>query len=293
MKKETVLFFDLFETLVKVDRGYLEAYFDKEIDLLGDLGQIDAERTIYKIAESYPEVRYDGSLDYAANYYEEKMRDTLMNVSKDIIRILDTLKSAGYRMCIISDASFTDILHWKESPLAQYFEHTVFSCEHGVTKRRPDLFWKAYLLMGQPGLNNCVFIGDGGHDELKMAKSIGMKTVKAEWFLNRRLDSIYAYTDFYAKTPYSLVCKLENDELCYFNLNGVGVAVDYTYATCSTERHAKRAQQMLMKEGLLGTIQKSDVPTRNKTDVLYVNGMELEVRPIVYTTADIRRSLAQ
>ena len=38
MSDTKVVFFDLFDTLVKVDRGYLEPYFDRETDRLGDLG---------------------------------------------------------------------------------------------------------------------------------------------------------------------------------------------------------------------------------------------------------------
>ena len=135
--------------------------------------------------------------------------------------------------------------------------------------------------MGFP--ETCFYIGDGGHDELIGAKSVGMKTIKAEWLLNRRLESIYECTDFYAKTPEQLVYKLKNDEFQFYELKGLGELKSITFASCSTEKHAKRAQQMLVSEGgILSEVQTTDKPTRKKTDVLYINGMELGVRPLIY-----------
>ena len=280
MKKDVVLFFDLFDTLVKVDRGYLEAYFDRETDRLGDIGFLsDSVSTIKRLVSLYPELNGHGFVSDIANDYEESMRKSLMEVPKKVLKMLDNLKSAGYRMCIVSDASYTDILYWDESPLSQYFEKTVFSCERGKTK--PRLVQDAWIEMGFP--ETCFYIGDGGHDELIGAKSVGMKTIKAEWLLNRRLESIYECTDFYAKTPEQLVYKLKNDEFQFYELKGLGELKSITFASCSTEKHAKRAQQMLVSEGgILSEVQTTDKPTRKKTDVLYINGMELGVRPLIY-----------
>ena len=104
--KEVVLFFDLFDTLIKVDRGYLEKYFDSEIDLLGDKGILkNSKMTISEIVSKYPESLVKYSLEEMVNYYDKVMSDSIINVNKDILDMLDSLKNAGYRLCIISDAA--------------------------------------------------------------------------------------------------------------------------------------------------------------------------------------------
>ena len=185
--KEVVLFFDLFDTLIKVDRGYLEKYFDSEIDLLGDKGILkNSKMTIIEIVSKYPESLVKYSLEEMVNYYDKVMRDSIINVNNDILDMLDALKNAGYRLCIISDASYVDIKDFKISPLANYFDDTVFSCEHGVTKPDKRIYEIAMEKMGNP--NKSVFIGDGGHDELVGAKKVGMKTIKVDWFKKRDLS---------------------------------------------------------------------------------------------------------
>lgn len=201
---KTTLFFDLFDTLVKVDRGYLETFFDRETDRLGDLGILkDAKSTIERLISLHPELAQKGSIDEISKYYENCMRKSLVEIPENILQMLDSLKSAGYRLCIISDAAFTDILCWDESPLAQYFDETVFSCEVGMVKPDKKLYFHAIEKMDYP--DTCVFIGDGGHDELMGAKFSGMITIQAEWLLNRNLCAGDKYVDHYAETTEKLL----------------------------------------------------------------------------------------
>lgn len=201
---KTTLFFDLFDTLVKVNRGYLEAFFDRETDRLGDLGILkDAKSTIGKLISLHPELAQKGSIDEISKYYENCMRKSLVEIPENILQMLDSLKSAGYRLCIISDATYTDILYWDESPLAQYFNETVFSCEIGIVK--PDLKLYSYALEKMGCRDNYFFIGDGGHDELKGAIFSGMTTIKAEWLTNRELGIGDKYVEHYAKTTEELL----------------------------------------------------------------------------------------
>jgi hypothetical protein len=108
--------------------------------------------------------------------------------------MLAGLKESGCELCVISDAAFVDIAAWSESPLAQYFDKTAFSCEIGYVKPDPRLFETAKQMMGNP--RDCVFIGDGGHDELIGAQNAEMLTVKAEWIKNRRDEALYQYSNY-------------------------------------------------------------------------------------------------
>jgi putative hydrolase of the HAD superfamily len=192
-----VVFFDLFDTLVAVDRGYLEPYFDRETDRLGDNGTLkDAKMTIERLVDLHPDSEFmqSHSVEEMAKYYEGCMKRSLMNPPEGVLKMLAGLKESGCELCVISDAAFVDVAAWNESPLAKYFDNTAFSCEVGYVKPDPRLFETAKRMMNNP--RDCVFIGDGGHDELIGAQNAGMQTVKAEWIKNRRDETLYEYSNY-------------------------------------------------------------------------------------------------
>ena len=201
-----VLFFDLFDTLIKINRGYLEEYFNKDIDKLGDLGILkDSKMTINEILKYNPQLLNERSLEEASLYYDEVMKKSIINVENYILDMLNSLKSLGYKLCIISDAAFVDIKYFNESPLYKIFDDVVFSCEYGVVKPDRKIYEIALTKMGTP--EKSIFIGDGGHDELVGAASVGMKTIKVEWF---KKHNNYNCVDNVVNMSSYLVKMLEN-----------------------------------------------------------------------------------
>lgn len=192
---DKVIFFDLFDTMVRVDRGILEPYFDRETDRMGDNGTLkNAKETIEHLSKINPSMPKGYSNDQLAKYYENCMSNSLKNAPKDVLKMLKSLKEAGYKLCVISDAAYVDIAGWSKSPLSKYFDKTIFSCEVGYVKPDPKLFETALRAMGNP--QHTVFIGDGGHEELQGAQKAGMQTIKAEWIKNRREEELYAHSNF-------------------------------------------------------------------------------------------------
>lgn len=195
--KDVVIYFDLFDTLIKINRGYLEEYFDKELDLLGDKGILkDSKMTINEIVKKNPEVLSKCSMEEMCEFYDKSMSDSLIDVNEDILEMLDSLKKLGYKLCIISDAAYVDIQAYNESPISKYFDNAVFSCCYGVTKPDQKIYNIAKELMGNP--ENSIFIGDGGHNELVGAKESGMKTIKVEWF---KKNNYYDSVDYVINLP--------------------------------------------------------------------------------------------
>lgn len=188
--KDVVIYFDLFDTLIKINRGYLEEYFDKELDLLGDRGILkDSKMTINEIVKKNPEVLSKYSMEEMCGFYDKSMSDSLIDVNEDILEMLDSLKKLGYKLCIISDAAYVDIQSYDKSPISKYFDNAVFSCHYGITKPDQKIYNIANELMGNP--SRTIFIGDGGHDEIVGAKKAGMKTIKVEWFKrNGKYDGV-------------------------------------------------------------------------------------------------------
>ena len=107
------------------------------------------------------------------------MKAALQNVSMDIIDVLKKLKDNDIKLGLISNADVIDCKYWNQSQLSPIFDDVIFSCNVGMLK--PDR--KIYELAMQH-LNvlpsECLFVGDGGSNELCGAKSVGMKTVFTE-----------------------------------------------------------------------------------------------------------------
>ena len=96
---------------------------------------------------------------------EDRMRNALQNVSKEILDVLQALKSRGIKIGLISNADVIDCKYWSQSLLFQYFDDAVFSCNVGLLK--PD---KQIYELAMQRLNvlpeQCLFVGDGGSNEL-------------------------------------------------------------------------------------------------------------------------------
>ena len=203
-----VVFFDLFNTLVNVDKGYLEKYFTTEIDRLGDMGILKtAGETIDELIKVNNNLLKEHTKEEMTEYYEKCMYNIITNVNTDIILSLIDLKTKGYKLCIISNAGYNDILGWKDSNLSLLFDETVFSCEVGKIKPSKEIYEIAIEKMNNP--TTCIFVGDGGSDELFGAHNTGMITIKAEWFKKHEKEDMYKHSDYCIDNVKDLVRVIE------------------------------------------------------------------------------------
>ena len=70
----------------------------------------------------------------------------------------------------------------EESVLFPYFDFACLSCELGVAKPDPEIFHRcmeALKIMPE----DCIYVGDGGIQELETARDLGMKAMQATWYL--------------------------------------------------------------------------------------------------------------
>ena len=79
-------------------------------------------------------------------------------------------------------------MHWNKSPLSELFDDTIFSYEVGYVKPQSQIY-KIGLKKMNTNSKKCIFVGDGGSDELKGAKELGMKTIIAGHFLEKKTRS--------------------------------------------------------------------------------------------------------
>lgn len=90
--------------------------------------------------------------------------------------ILRSLMKAGFRLGVATDCSAETPAVWSSSWLHQYFDHVAFSCDLGVRKPDPliDLAVVEALVVSP---SDCIFVGDGGSQELTGARALGMEAV--------------------------------------------------------------------------------------------------------------------
>ena len=95
---------------------------------------------------------------------------------QDAIEVLASLKSSGLKIGLISNCSMEPPLIWPTTPFAPFFDIALFSSVVGINKPDRRIFqMAAERLMVEP--SKCIFIGDGGDNELAAAASTGMVPV--------------------------------------------------------------------------------------------------------------------
>ena len=134
----------------------------------------------HRIDATIPLERIRAAAAQRARRFEEAFRD----VEPGVLRGLARLRDAGVRLGLVSNASWEEIEHWERSPLASYFEEAVFSCAVGVAKPDAAIYEHALGRM-RVDAADAWFVGDGGSDEHRGARAVGMRPVLVLHLLRR------------------------------------------------------------------------------------------------------------
>lgn len=192
LDRYTAVIFDLFHTLtssaavLKKTKGTSEilgvprnAWNDQlllysEDRLRGNLrNQYEIiERMAHAIDPAIP----DSIIRQAAENRIHRFHYALQHIEQPTLDMLQQLKDRGKVLGLISNGDVNEFTGWQTSPLRQYFRYAVFSCDVGYVKPEKEIY---ELCMKKLQVNqmDCLYIGDGGSDELRGAKACGMTTV--------------------------------------------------------------------------------------------------------------------
>ncbi|MDD9973983.1 MAG: HAD family hydrolase [Candidatus Poribacteria bacterium] len=200
-----VVIFDLFETLISgFDTGHPST---TEVAQTLELPVKDFQREYY---QSIRPARYTGQFpDYATvlRYIVGKLggkspestiktlterRQSAFNthlrrIEPEILDMLNEITTLGIRLGLISNTDGSEVLDWQNSPLARFFEVTIFSHAVGMVKPDPHIYQHACKHL-DVAPSDCIFIGDGNSDELRGAAQVGMSPFCAAWFLRQHTD---------------------------------------------------------------------------------------------------------
>jgi putative hydrolase of the HAD superfamily len=94
----------------------------------------------------------------------------------EAVEVLRGLKSKGLKIGLITDCSSEAPAEWPKTPLAVWFDVTVFSCLVGMKKPDPRIYQLALSKLALRA-EECLYIGDGSSQELSGATAVGMTAV--------------------------------------------------------------------------------------------------------------------
>ena len=102
----------------------------------------------------------------------EFTRDSLVP-EPEVLEALNRLKRNGFHLGLITNCNSAVPVFFPQSPLAEYIDVPVFSCEEGIKKPAHRIYEIACeRLKVKP--QECLYVGDGSGEELTGASAVGM-----------------------------------------------------------------------------------------------------------------------
>ncbi|SDW23775.1 HAD family hydrolase [Paenibacillus sp. CF384] len=203
------VFFDLFETLItEFEQGKRVSNRNYDYSTLLGISNADfkkewslrQEKRMNGHFVSYGEVLRDialarnleineDSIQYLYQARKEEKKLPFHAIQSEIIELLTELRSHPLKLGLISNCTEEEVTYWPDSPISAFFDDVVFSFDAKCSKPDARIYEIACeRLHVKP--EECVFVGDGGSNELEGASRAGMRVYHAFWF-NTYVQSDY------------------------------------------------------------------------------------------------------
>ena len=189
--------FDMYETLITLfespfyfgtqmasDAGIEEEKFQeiwRAAETDRTIGKITLEEILERILKTndcYSETKMNLIVKKRIRNREEAFE----HLHKDIIPMLKALKEKGILIGLISNCFSEEAMIIKKSVLYPYFDAVCLSYDEGLQKPNSAIF-KRCLEKLNVQAKDCLYVGDGGSNELEAAEMVGMKAMQAVWYL--------------------------------------------------------------------------------------------------------------
>jgi putative hydrolase of the HAD superfamily len=215
LQEYRAVIFDLFHTLTSADvlrlpgkgtseiLGVPRVAWNEQLLRYSDdrlRGKItDPFMIIARMARAIDRTISDETIREAVDNRINRFRRALMNIEDSTRVTLRELRRVGKSLGLISNADVNEIAGWDDSPLKPYFDCVVFSCRVGYVKPERQIYERALKELGIEA-RHILYVGDGGSDELRGAKDMGMNTVLTthviKQFWPERIVKARQYADF-------------------------------------------------------------------------------------------------
>ncbi|MFD7873635.1 HAD family hydrolase [Streptomyces sp. NPDC059766] len=158
-------------------RALDESFPERATGALGDLSQ-----TIRTLAQRCGIDPDDDALAAATAARLASQRE-LFVFRDDALDALEQLRSRGLRIGVLSDCTIELAETWPTLAIAPLVDAVVLSCQEGRRKPDPELFRQVARELETP-TSECLYVGDGGGNELSGAAGQGMTAVmlrESDW----------------------------------------------------------------------------------------------------------------
>lgn len=139
------------------------------------VGELTLEENIRVICRESGDAPEDAAIVKALRIRIEAYRKVVIP-RPGAVAILKQLRQRGIQTGLVSDCSDEVVDEWPRSELAPLIDHATFSCMIGVKKPDPNIYLNACEQLDLP-VGECLYVGDGGSDELSGARGVGMRAV--------------------------------------------------------------------------------------------------------------------
>lgn len=220
--------FDMFETLITHYHQNASVYFGPEMAIDADIpedvflrdwresewnrsiGVFTVDEVVERILKKngkYTEERCRLILDKIIEMKIECFR----HMDPDIIPMMEALKERGIKIGLVSNCYNNEAEVIRGSRIFPYFDVVCMSSEEGVRKPNHDIFLRCVDRLGVKP-EECIYVGDGGSEELPTAKELGMIPQQAAWYLvGHRLQPSTRMQEYEPmERPLELIDRIEN-----------------------------------------------------------------------------------
>lgn len=99
------------------------------------------------------------------------------------------MRERGIKIGLISNCFSEEAAVIKDSELFKYFDAICLSYDEGIQKPDLEIFNRCIEKL-QVKAEECLYVGDGGSNELDAAATVGMKSVQATWYLKEETKNL-------------------------------------------------------------------------------------------------------
>ena len=195
--------FDMFETLIThykcplyfgaqmaADAGIPEKNFQtlwRPTESDRSIGKIRTEEVVEMILKENG-CYTDALLEKIVQKRISTKEECFKHLHPEIITMLTKLKEEGILIGLISNCFSEEAEVIRKSMLFPYFDKVCLSYEEGVQKPDEEIYRRCMAGLGVAP-EECIYIGDGGSQELETARNLGMNVMQAVWYMeNRKMD---------------------------------------------------------------------------------------------------------
>jgi putative hydrolase of the HAD superfamily len=144
------------------------------------IGKITLEELLEKILREN-NCFSEEKMSYILNKRIRCKEEGFAHLHMEIIPMLKALREKGILIGLISNCFSEEAMVIKKSILYPLFDVTCLSYDEGIQKPDPAIFISCMEKLNVTA-GECLYVGDGGSNELEAAQALGMRSVQAVWY---------------------------------------------------------------------------------------------------------------